>query len=44
MSPEVVQEMPYDAKSDMWGLGCLIYELAAKVPPFVATNQVALAK
>ena len=28
MSPEIWQSRPYDAKSDMWALGCLLYELA----------------
>lgn len=29
MSPELIQERDYDAKSDIWSLGCLIYELCA---------------
>ncbi|KAJ3259830.1 Serine/threonine-protein kinase Nek2 [Boothiomyces macroporosus] len=29
MSPELVDEQPYNAKSDVWALGCLIYELCA---------------
>ena len=28
MSPEIWANRPYDAKSDMWALGCLLYELA----------------
>ncbi|ETV97527.1 NEK protein kinase, variant [Aphanomyces invadans] len=44
MSPEMVNDMTYDERSDIWALGCLIYELAALVPPFDATNQLALAK
>ena len=27
MSPEIVNETKYDAKSDIWALGCLIYEM-----------------
>lgn len=29
MSPEVLHEKSYDNKSDIWSLGCLIYELCA---------------
>ena len=34
MSPELIQEKSYDTKSDIWSLGCLIYELCASRPPF----------
>jgi serine/threonine protein kinase len=29
VSPEVVQGAEYDWSSDLWSLGCLLYELAA---------------
>lgn len=29
MSPELVTDACYNAKSDIWALGCLIYELCA---------------
>ncbi len=43
-SPELCMDKPYDTKSDIWALGCLIYELATFTPPFIASNQIALAK
>jgi len=43
MSPEMVNECKYNEKSDIWALGCLLYELCALAPPFDATNQLSLA-
>lgn len=43
MAPEQVNEVPYNEKCDIWSLGCMVYELAAKAPPFEAHNQLALA-
>ena len=43
MSPEQTNGLKYDERSDIWAVGCVLYELAALRPPFQARNQVALA-
>eukprot|EP00938_MAST-03A_sp_MAST-3A-sp1_P000865 g865.t1 len=43
MSPELVNEDRYNESSDIWALGCLIFELASLRTPFDAHNAVALA-
>ncbi|KAG5846316.1 hypothetical protein ANANG_G00113650 [Anguilla anguilla] len=44
MSPEQMNRTSYNEKSDIWSLGCLVYELCALSPPFTAYNQKELAE
>ncbi|XP_078508805.1 serine/threonine-protein kinase 36 isoform X2 [Lissotriton helveticus] len=39
MSPELVEEKPYDHTSDLWSMGCILYELSVGTPPFY-TNSI----
>lgn len=43
MSPEQIEEVKYNEKSDIWSLGCFLYEVTTFNPPFEATNQLSLA-
>uniref|UniRef100_UPI00358F9BE9 serine/threonine-protein kinase Nek2 isoform X1 n=2 Tax=Myxine glutinosa TaxID=7769 RepID=UPI00358F9BE9 len=44
MSPEQFCCMSYNEKSDIWSLGCLLYELCSLTPPFTGSNQKQLAE
>jgi NIMA (never in mitosis gene a)-related kinase 1/4/5 len=42
LSPELCEEKAYNNKSDIWSLGCVLYELCTLRHPFEAQNQGAL--
>ncbi|KAL2111082.1 hypothetical protein VUR80DRAFT_341 [Thermomyces stellatus] len=39
MSPEICAAERYTVKSDIWSLGCIMYELCAREPPFNAKSH-----
>lgn len=42
LSPELCAGSKYDAKSDVWALGCVLYELAQLRKPFDGSNMPAI--
>ncbi len=43
LSPEVCSNKKYDLRSDLWSLGCILYELCTLSYPFQANNILSLA-
>ena len=39
LSPEIINDKPYDYKSDIWSLGILLYEICALKMPFEGFNM-----
>lgn len=42
MAPEILDGKPYSFASDIWALGCVLYELCTGHPPFTASSTPAL--
>lgn len=42
MSPEVLMDQPYSPLSDVWSLGCVVYEMCSLHPPFQAKTYMEL--
>ena len=43
-SPEIWKDTPYDSKTDIWSIGCIVYEMCALKPPFRGTSLINLAE
>ena len=42
LSPELIKQLSYDHKVDIWATGCVLYYIASLQPPFVGDNLIAL--
>lgn len=43
LSPEMCEEKPYNEKTDIWALGCVLYQMCTGRYPFEAKTQASLA-
>jgi serine/threonine-protein kinase len=44
LSPEQARGEPVDARSDVYGMGCVLFEMLTSKPPFTAESAVAVAQ
>ncbi|KAM7354814.1 phosphoinositide-dependent kinase 1 isoform 2-T2 [Cochliomyia hominivorax] len=44
VSPEVLQNAPITPASDLWALGCIIYQMMSGLPPFRGANDYVIFK
>ena len=42
MAPEILSYQKYDAKADLWSVGCILFEHRVRAPPFAGANPMAL--
>jgi len=42
MSPELLNGEPYNTKTDVWALGCILYEMITKMPAFGGGSEYAM--
>jgi NIMA (never in mitosis gene a)-related kinase len=42
LAPELVRQLPYDLKVDIWGMGCVMYQVCCLEAPFSGDNLLSL--
>ena len=42
MSPEILKDEPYNQKTDVWALGCILFEMLTKNKAYSGGNEEAL--
>ena len=39
MAPEILLGKDYSSKSDIWSIGCVLFEMCSLLPPFTANSM-----